>query len=363
MAKFFISCPLNFESICAQELSLKWPMYYAIELPNFNILKGGIEIECDLEHGLGLNHILKTSTRILLRLKEQKCRDIPKLYNIIKKFNWKLYLKRESANWSISTSKSRLINTKKIEDACVDGLKDYFKSSALAQKVKENPVYTEQSIFIRIDNDLLSISLDTSGDLLYIRGDRSFRGHASLRENFASSLLIKLLGTRPLKASILDPMCGTATFISEAKNFFNPLEREFAYYNWNEKIKINSIESIWDFKYFARDIDSNIVDKINIGDINIKSMDLFNDSDDLNEIDYIILNPPYGKRVKIDKSPTEYFKKLLQTLTLKYKFKKLGVLIPETIHLREKSFNGYKIKERFNFNNNGIKINFFILAK
>lgn len=363
MPKFFISCPINFENICASEISLKWPLFLDTPIPKLLLIKGGIEIETDLNSGLSLNHLLKTPSKVLLRLKEQKCKDIPKLYNIIKKFNWKLYLKKHSANWNITTHQSRLINTKKIQKACEEGLNDYFNANSLSQKILDNIEYTDQNILLRIDNDQLTISLDTSGDLLHIRGDRAFRGHASIRENLASALLIKLLGTNNINKSLLDPMCGTATFLSEAKNFFSPTQRFYSYYNWHTKCDIKNIDNIWNLELFGRDIDQKILDKIKIQDAQLNCIDLFKDNDQLKITDFIILNPPYGKRVKISSNPKEYFEKLITVLTQKYESQKIGILIPETIKINRKKFNNHQIIERVPFNNNGIRINFFILEK
>ncbi len=56
--------------------------------------------------------------------------------------------------------------------------------------------------------------LDTSGDPLFKRGWRSATGEAPLRENLAAGIL-KLAGWTPEQV-LLDPMCGSGTFLIEA---------------------------------------------------------------------------------------------------------------------------------------------------
>ncbi len=59
-----------------------------------------------------------------------------------------------------------------------------------------------------------TLYLDTSGDALFKRGYRTVTGDAPLRENLAAGIL-RLSGWQPEQA-LLDPMCGSGTFLTEA---------------------------------------------------------------------------------------------------------------------------------------------------
>jgi putative N6-adenine-specific DNA methylase len=363
MAKFFISCAINLEELALKELKLKWPMFLDSPLPEINLVKGGLELECEIPDGLALNLILKIPTRILLRLKEQKCRDIPKLYNIVRKFPWKQYLKKEKVKWHITTQQSRLIHSKKIEKACADGLNDFFKANALPEKIKNAPNFCEQQVFIRINEDLLTLSLDTSGELLHIRGNRSFRGHASLRETYAAACIYKLVNDMDETNSLLDPMFGTGTFLSEAHDFFLPTQRSFPFFDWCEPSPLKSTKGHWRFKnYHGRDIDSLIVDKCELSFVEKKVADIFQSRPE--HFDVVICNPPYGKRVKLDIYPVDYFNKLLSVMLENYSPIRLGILIPHTIRMDFKKLPAhYKLTSTLPFNNNGIKVNFYVINK
>jgi putative N6-adenine-specific DNA methylase len=83
----------------------------------------------------------------------------------------------------------------------------------------------------RIEKDLCTISLDTSGALLHRRGYKEEVNRAPLRETMAALFLMQCGydGSEPM----LDPMCGSGTFVIEAAEMaarLNPgRSRRFAF--------------------------------------------------------------------------------------------------------------------------------------
>src|SRR5262245_19920858 len=69
-------------------------------------------------------------------------------------------------------------------------------------------------IKIRIEDDLCTISIDTSGESLHKRGHKQEIGKAPMRETMAA-LFLRLCGYDG-KEPVLDPMCGSGTFVIEA---------------------------------------------------------------------------------------------------------------------------------------------------
>jgi putative N6-adenine-specific DNA methylase len=69
-------------------------------------------------------------------------------------------------------------------------------------------------VLVRIDDDLCTISLDTSGEPLHRRGTKAEVGKAPLRETLAALFLAACAwdGTTP----VVDPMCGSGTIPIEA---------------------------------------------------------------------------------------------------------------------------------------------------
>src|SRR4051794_9689168 len=70
------------------------------------------------------------------------------------------------------------------------------------------------TVMARIERDVCTISVDTSGELLHRRGYKAEVNRAPMRETMASLFLMQCGydGTKPL----VDPMCGSGTFVIEA---------------------------------------------------------------------------------------------------------------------------------------------------
>ena len=69
-------------------------------------------------------------------------------------------------------------------------------------------------VMVRIDDNLVTVSLDTSGEPLHRRGHKQAVGKAPLRETMAA-LFLRQCGYDGREA-VVDPMCGSGTFVIEA---------------------------------------------------------------------------------------------------------------------------------------------------
>lgn len=326
------------------------------QIENYQIIKGGIEIQCSLEFGLSLNFHLKTVSRILLRLKEQKCRDFPKLFQIISKLPLHSYLVQESVDFKITTKKSRIINTAKANETAQKAFNKYL----IGQKIKsslliEHQNSPTQTIYIRIEEDNLVISIDTTGEKSHIRGNKEIQGHAPLRETFAISLILKTYKEEYKKIKLLDPMCGSATFLTEARDFYKLNERAFIFERWPiaKKLKIdksNNLEKIQLFKSLeGYDRDVSLL-KIQ-DDIKFIQNDFFNGTSTRMENILIISNPPYGKRIKISGDRMDYFKSYIKRLEEINPNGSSYFICPSNIPIKAQSI--------MSFNNNGIEVNLY----
>ncbi|MBD64496.1 MAG: hypothetical protein CME62_04780 [Halobacteriovoraceae bacterium] len=360
MENFFIITPIGLENITLAEFKEKWGYFQDSPEMSAQVVKGGVEVQCDLSHGLALNHILRTPTRILLRLKTQKCRDLPKLYKIIKKIEWKNLLCHEEVNFQVTAKKSRLIHTTKIEKTARDAIADYFQANHLKSKVleefKEKPLPT---LFLRLFEDELTISLDTTGERLHKRGQSFSKAKAPLRESTAQSLLRYLIkDIDNAKDNILiDPMCGSGTFLRETMHMNDLIMREFAYHS----LKINTEMPKMDNKaselfsgFYGFDLNKELIaeNQKNYPQINFEENDLFQaEFPESLKNQIVIVNPPYGKRIKINESKSNYFAKLVKTVEKKLNPSALGLIIPTPY---DKGLSG----EKLYFNQNGVKVCF-----
>ena len=82
-----------------------------------------------------------------------------------------------------------------------------------------------------LETERFTLYLDTSGEPLFKRGARQMTGEAPLRENLAAGIL-KLSGWTP-DLPLLDPMCGSGTFMIEALQIAHGIapgaQRQFAF--------------------------------------------------------------------------------------------------------------------------------------
>lgn len=168
--------------------------------------------------------------------------------------------------------------TLKMKDAIVD----YFQ-----EKFKRRPnVETRQpdiKFHLHIDRELITISLDSSGDPLFKRGYRREQGEAPINEVLASGML-QLAGWDG-KGNFLDPMCGSGTLLIEAAMIAMDLpaqifRKRFAFQNWQNydadlfaKIKEFRINRVREFtgKIVGYDIDARM---LNAARMNIEAAEM-----------------------------------------------------------------------------------------
>lgn len=346
-----------------QEIALKHPQF-ASEV-NFSVQagKGQVEFEAPLD-SLSLNQTLKTPTRILMRLLSRRCRDLPKLYNIIRKYNWRPYLFSDQVQFKVTCHQSRLMHTGRIEQTANEAFSEYYNANPLAKKVLDKNKGLVQSIYLRIDHDDLTISLDTSGELLHRRGSDPFRGKAAIRENIASCLLIELMdGLDWHHFQLIDPMCGSGTFLKEAMHFWNSTEkRSFSFQNFYHGDPIAFTSKPNFNMYFGFDNDAGIIQKINSEWA--KEQDLFSDNKDMLSSDMpsiVITNPPYGKRIKIKGNKGEFFAKVVSQIKAKFHPFRMGIIIPNDVDYRSLvEINEYQLIKNIRLFNSGVWVRFLV---
>ena len=188
-------------------------------------------------------------------------------------------------------------------------------------------------------------------------------GHAPLRESLASLLLIAL-GPVPA-APLIDPMCGSGTFLTEGLDFFKTnSKREFSYQNFPMYIELKNklvLAPANDQKIFKNflgfDIDTNPTHP----EIIFAKKDIFTPEESKEKRPVIILNPPYGKRVG-DKNEINlsYYQEILASVKTNYSPLKIGIIIPEEYPLKSKK--DLTIVRSYRFKNGGIPVVFYVLT-
>jgi putative N6-adenine-specific DNA methylase len=378
-AQFYIIFPVGLSELGVIELKTKWPMCFPdSELKILDVDSGGVLIEVPILLGFLLNNLLKTPTRIIMRIAEFKARDFPKLYQKASKLPWNEWLMGQLPAVEVAAHESRLFDSRKIEKAMHDGIEEFYRKQPVKKRYQEAIAKAEgelPKIYYRAVDDTVTLSLDTTGERLHKRGEKLLTGLAPIRENLASLLQIALTSDLDKKSSreLIDPMCGSGTFLLEAKNYYRPaLVRKFAYEyipDWfdsqfkKQLLAKLSFESTPLFdKFIGNEFNENVVslaqENLNDSSIEIIQGDAFTFKKEptCNER-FIILNPPYGIRVgSKSEINSDYYKKLVNSLVENLKPKRLGIIVPE-----EYEFNHRNIKSMRAFKNGGIEVVFYVL--
>ena len=357
--QFFIATPLNFEELALQEFKEKYCLLFPdLEVPEVNSLEGGFEVNLPIEHGFLMNHHLKIPNRILVRLEQFKCRDFPKLFKKISKMDWRKWLVGQMPTIKASCHKSRLIHTTRIEKAVVDGISKYYKGSPPKAISKEElDIIPTTLVFIRIEEDLCTISIDCSGEHLSKRGYKKYVNEAPLRENLAAALSYFLTRDQIPFETIVDPLCGSGTFLLEAALFYHcNTHRSFSYQNFPMGKKLNfdhlPLKSV-NMKLVGKDLDPECIklcqENFKLAKLQNFQLTTANALDEKIE-EYprplVICNPPYGIRIK----QSFKFSTLLNSMLKNYSPAHWGMLIPSSENLNYDSLS---------FKNGGIRVKFF----
>lgn len=206
--QYFAVSPKGMEEVTAKELS-------SLGASEVKTSMGGVYFSGDLEILYKSNLWLRSASRVLVPLKEFACLHQEMLYDQVKRIKWEHYLTPEKT-FAIDTT---LVNSRmnhshfvslKAKDAIVDQLRSRFQG----ERPSINTEDPDLRIHLFINNNRCILSLDSSGESLHKRGYRQGTGPAPLKENAAAALLLLAGydGSQPL----MDPMCGSGTFLIEA---------------------------------------------------------------------------------------------------------------------------------------------------
>lgn len=398
LESFFLAVAIGMEEDLSSEFELKWPLFKKEMNELFpwegevqkKFFKGGMELTLPYIWGLCLNFYLRIPTRILLRIDQFSVRDFPKLYQKLKKVSWRPYLTKGPCEVSVTCHESRLIHSQKVKLTFLAALEDLQKGQPFADP-KLLPGYEANppSIFLRLDNDLCTVSVDTSGDRLHKRAYRVRGSRASIRENLAAALLWRMWRELPAAkkerpVTLVDALCGSGTFLFEARHFFaKNQDRAYAFYHFPRSFKYLSqlgklpdLKSVGLFKnYFGLDqspealkLALDILQESFAPDqasFRFEQQDAFVALKKAHPQEVVVLsNPPYGKRLARNKVSLFYYEELMRTLCVTWEPLLLGILVPLPFAQQKAQIPpGYTWAQKFFFKNSGLDVGLWLLKK
>ena len=230
LAVFAVTAP-GLEPICAAELE-QLHIRGTVE-------PGGVAWTGDLTSIARANLWLRTASRVIVRVAEFRARTFFELERHAKRIAWERFVSRGTpVEFRVTCRKSKLYHSGAVAQRFIEAVVRHVGEVEATHAADEEEESTNhrQLFVVRFLHDLCTVSVDSSGPLLHLRGYRQAVARAPLRETLAAATLLGAgwSGTTP----IVDPMCGSGTIPIEAALIARRMapgrHREFAFLDWPE---------------------------------------------------------------------------------------------------------------------------------
>ncbi len=319
--KFVISCAFGLEKIVKNEIK-------RLDLTISEVTSGAIIVTAPLSAVATLNLNLRCAERVYLKISEFKAETFNQLFDGIYAIEWHKYLTVDSIfPVDAKSKKSKLFSLSDIQAITKKAIVKQLKSKYNIDWFSETG--SKYQIEIRINNDIVSVLLNTSGESLHKRAYREKARLAPLKETTAAALV--LLSNWYGDDLLVDPMCGSGTILIEAamikRNIAPGLARKFDFENW-QFIDKNYLKTVRQKAYKAIEYDKEI--HLLGMDIDKKAIEIAKENAEMAGVDdciefrcqdinnwkvqsknmKIISNPPYGERLSDKKSVLKLYKQL-----------------------------------------------------
>lgn len=325
-----------------------------------SVSPAGLEVTLPWSMGIGLVHVLKIPTRVLVRLTTLTARDFPKLHTKAQKLPWTSWLAHPEPRWKISAHQCRLMHTGRLEETLTAALQKSLTHQPLSLRWQKEALAPE-TLYVRGVDDEWTISLDITGEALYKRGAQLIRGEAPLRETLAQACLTYMFDPPPeTPVTLWDPLCGSGTFLFEALSAHVPTERMFSYKHsalnlgvapWKAKAALSGFAI---HAAIGSDIDRELVEKLTpVPGLTFKCEDFLNHPRTQLGPLWIIANPPYGERLKLSEGISAFADKLSQALSASGA-QRILLLVPAS--WPELKIQGLRCQRRLSFSNGGLAV-------
>jgi putative N6-adenine-specific DNA methylase len=267
---------------------------------------GGVALRGGWPEVWRANLSLRGASKVLVRVGAFRTMHLAQLDKRARKFPWGEVLRPDVAV--------------KVEAAC-RASRIYHAGAAaerVATAIREElgaPVTGEAEVRVlaRIEDDLCTISIDTSGEPLHRRGHKEEVGKAPMRETLAA-LFLRDCGYRGAEP-VVDPMCGSGTFVLEAAEIALGLlpgrSRSFAFERlasfdpaaWEAMKAVAPRGTPFRFHGFDRDAGAVRMSAANAARAGVAEVARFAQGEVADLVPpegpagLVIVNPPYGTRI------------------------------------------------------------------
>ena len=262
------------------------------------------------------NFCLRTAVRILKPISHFRARNADEVYKAVKEIEWKDILDLDTS-FVVDTTvySTEFRNSKFVAYKVKDAIVDYFMERE-GKRPNISVANPDLRLNIHIAEENCTLSLDSSGESLHLRGYRTATVEAPINEVLAAAL-IKMSGWK-FDCDLIDPFCGSGTILVEAalmaRNIYPGVFRQkFGFENWKD-FNPELLSSIFEDDSNERTFEHRIIGS----DINLRAVEaaLANAKAagvaDLITVEQreirdfkkpempavLITNPPYGERLR-----------------------------------------------------------------
>lgn len=332
----------NFEIFLMAAPGLEAALCEEVRLKGFKrpkIVSGGVVTKGGWPDVWRANLWIRGAGRVLARVASFPALHLSQLDKSARRVPWGVFLRPDTLfRVEAVCKKSRLYHS----DAVAERIE-----KAISETLGASPVPdAEILIKARIERDLCVISIDTSGEALHKRGAKEAVNQAPMRETMAS-LFLRLCGYNG-DEPVLDPMCGSGTFVVEAAEIaagLNPGRlRSFAFEKlatfdsdaWRRmrEAKSSRVPSV---RFYGSDRDAGAIamSKANAARAGVADFTEFRQCaiSDIMPPDgpagLVMVNPPYGSRLGEKKKLGPLYSTLGQVLMQRFKGWRVGLIATE----------------------------------
>lgn len=328
---------------------------------------GGVTFRAGIRELYQANLNLRVASRILVRVVEFRATAFWELEKRAKAVRWSDWLApRRGVVFRVTSKKSKLYHQ--------DGIADRLAGAATAA-VRGTTIADDegaQEFVVRVFRDTVTLSIDSSGELLHRRGYRLASAKAPLRENLGAAAILGA-GWNPSRP-LVDPFAGSGTIPIEAALLARRIpagwRRTFAFEQWPdfEEALWRAVRSDAEVQMLPRapsfiagsDRDAGAItaavanaERAGVsGDIEW-SRTAFSDAAHPEPAGWLVTNPPYGVRVGEAKPLRDLYATLGQLSRGRYGEWTVAFLAADTGLI---GATGVPFQEILRFRNGGIPV-------
>ena len=311
--RFLAKTLFGFESVLAREL-------LSLGAKNVSELNRMVAFEGDLGFLYKANLSLGCALRILMPIATFRVLNQSQLYDAILSIPWTQYFAVDKT-FAIDTVlfSDHFSNSMFVSQKAKDAIVDHFRT-ATRKRPDVNTAEPQVRINLHLSGDNMTVSLDSSGTSLHLRGYKTVTNIAPINEVLAAGIL-HLSGWTGQR-NFFDPMCGSGTLAIEAAMIACRIphaihRKEFSFMHWDsfdqslyETVRQSALNKVREFHFsiYAQDKAPSAVRKTEENFENaglseyakVSRADFFKTLSPTESPLHIVFNPPYGERLAID---------------------------------------------------------------